>query len=105
MRLKGVRAQVLVQQGIVAIDWTRTPTGLQINTTLPANTVGKVILPTHPAGWATLSEDGSLVWSAKEGPVAPDQRSLGIGVASSDISGSVSVFIGSGSYHFEATLV
>jgi hypothetical protein len=50
-------------QGVVAISWEYTHgKGLSLNTTLPANTQGTVIMP--PGDWTSLREGGHLLWSS-----------------------------------------
>lgn len=93
-----VEASVETVRGTVSSRWEKTDDGLNLNVTIPANTAGKVSIPTLGRDQVQISENGELVW--KDGQIVNNNTGISSG---SETDGFVLLDLTSGSYEFEMT--
>lgn len=90
-----VKGSLKTVRGLIAVEWKKGNGSLDMNVTIPANTIAWVSVPKIGLDNVTVSESGSIIWKnrvfTKEGEVITD------GLEESEY---ITFNVGSGSYSF-----
>lgn len=91
-------ASVETVRGTVSSKWEKSENSLTLEITIPANTTGKVSIPTMSWNNVQISEGGETVWS--EGEVVDSDTQITSG---REENGFIELDVTSGRYEFELT--
>ena len=99
-RLPNVQARITTLYGPVSVSWANASNTLHMDIVVPPDATARVVVPPHVGGGpqhVAISEaQGGLFWANGKHAHALD------GIEGKHVDGAVSIYVGSGSYSFQA---